>query len=333
MFPFTPFPSIESFANVVRTMRRVPIGERAPVIHYGSKIKLHGTNAGIRISGCQVQAQSRNRDITPDQDNCGFAAWVEETREFWSKWDHPGTSDAVIFGEWAGPGVQGGAQAEAVSKLDRKHFFVFAIYEPAADVYWTDPLAIGVMLGRIGDLPIRVLPWIDQGPVDFNAGASLEQFAAAISNGAELIGEHDLYIAKEFGIAGTGEGLVFMPTDRAPGSEFAAATFKVKAEAHRVRKTKAAASAGFQLPDSIAELAASFVTPARCEQALREIGGVAERPRMGEFLKWIGGDVKKESAGELEAAGSDWKKVSGIVSKHAAAWFLARCEEVRDVAA
>ena len=113
---------------------------------------------------------------------------------------------------------------------------------------------------------------------------------------------------------------------------FAAATFKVKSEVHRVRKTKAAASAGFQLPDSLFELAASFVTPARCEQALREIGGVAERPRMGEFLRWIGGDVKKESAGELEAAGADWKKVSGVASKHAAAWFLARCEEVHDAA-
>lgn len=330
MFPFTPFPSIESFANVVRTMRRAPLGERAPVIQYGSKIKLHGTNAGIRITAGQVQAQSRNRDITPDQDNCGFAAWMEETREFWAAIDR----DCVVFGEWAGPGVQGGAQAEAVSKLDRKHFFVFAILDQPTAEFITDPIMIANFIGQpVAGLTVRILPWRDRAAIDFNGGAALETFAAAASDVVEAIGERDPYIAEEFGIDGAGEGLVYVPRGMTPADVFAAAAFKIKAEAHRVRKTKAAASAGFQLPDSIAELAASFVTPARCEQALREIGGVAEKSRMGEFLKWLGGDVKKESAGELEAAGADWKKVSGIVSKQAAAWFLARCEEVRDVAA
>lgn len=331
MIPFTPFPSIESFANVVRTMRRIPLGERAPVIQYGSKIKLHGTNAGIRITAGQVQAQSRNRDITADQDNCGFAAWVEETRDHWLS-RHEFNGDYVVFGEWAGLGVQGGA--EAVSKLDRKRFFIFAAFDIARGTVITSPAQLAVDLG--GYKPVdgaHVLDWSDFGVIDFNAGTALETFAAAASEVAEAIGQRDPFIAQEFSIEGPGEGLVYMPVDEAPVAKFAAATFKVKAEAYRVRKTKAAASAGFQLPDSIAELAASFVTPARCEQALREIGGVAERPRMGEFLKWIGSDVKKESAGELEAVGADWKKVSGIVSKHAAAWFLARCEEVRDVAA
>ena len=45
--------------------------------------KIDGTNACIIISndGTEIAAQSRTRLITPDNDNAGFARWVQENKE------------------------------------------------------------------------------------------------------------------------------------------------------------------------------------------------------------------------------------------------------------
>jgi hypothetical protein len=64
--------------------------------------KIDGTNAGIRVTDDgAIIAQSRNRIITPDADNHGFAAWVAE---------HAGVLTDVLgpglhFGEWWGSGI------------------------------------------------------------------------------------------------------------------------------------------------------------------------------------------------------------------------------------
>lgn len=78
--------------------------------------KIDGTNACIQVleSG-ELVAQSRNRIITPDDDNYGFAAWVAEheteLREELGR--------GVHFGEWWGLGIQRGYGQ------DRKRFSLF----------------------------------------------------------------------------------------------------------------------------------------------------------------------------------------------------------------
>jgi hypothetical protein len=64
--------------------------------------KLDGTNACVVISDDgAISAQSRNRVITPDNDNAGFAAWVEANKAELAKLG-PGHH----FGEWWGAGIQ-----------------------------------------------------------------------------------------------------------------------------------------------------------------------------------------------------------------------------------
>lgn len=63
--------------------------------------KIDGTNACIAIENGQIShVQSRNRIITPDSDNYGFARWVQ---------DNVGTvlqlGDGYHFGEWWGQGI------------------------------------------------------------------------------------------------------------------------------------------------------------------------------------------------------------------------------------
>lgn len=67
--------------------------------------KLDGTNAQIIISddGTQIAAASRTRLITPQDDNFGFAGWVERNREALLRLG-PGRH----YGEWWGNGIQRG---------------------------------------------------------------------------------------------------------------------------------------------------------------------------------------------------------------------------------
>lgn len=68
--------------------------------------KIDGTNAQIVISdnGESIRAGSRNRWITPEDDNYGFARWVQENAETLVRVLGPGRH----FGEWWGQGIQRG---------------------------------------------------------------------------------------------------------------------------------------------------------------------------------------------------------------------------------
>lgn len=65
--------------------------------------KLDGTNAQIVIHGDEIRAGSRNRWITPEDDNYGFAAWVHRNRTELLR-----LGDGQHFGEWWGHGIQRG---------------------------------------------------------------------------------------------------------------------------------------------------------------------------------------------------------------------------------
>lgn len=86
IFPgeFTPFPKLARFS------REIVITE-----------KIDGTNASILKVGDKLQAGSRTRWITPQDDNAGFARWVEENREVLLH-----LPDGHHFGEWWGQGIQ-----------------------------------------------------------------------------------------------------------------------------------------------------------------------------------------------------------------------------------
>ncbi|AYD84866.1 RNA ligase [Mycobacterium phage Zulu] len=67
--------------------------------------KIDGTNAAVVISDdYEVGAQSRNRLITPENDNYGFAKWVWENADKLREILGPGHH----YGEWWGSGIQRG---------------------------------------------------------------------------------------------------------------------------------------------------------------------------------------------------------------------------------
>ncbi len=77
--------------------------------------KIDGTNAAIIINEQGIFAQSRTRLITPEDDNFGFARWMQENAEQLIQ----DLGIGYHYGEWWGIGIQRGYG------LDHKRFSLF----------------------------------------------------------------------------------------------------------------------------------------------------------------------------------------------------------------
>ena len=100
--------------------------------------KIDGTNAQVFISpdGQQLLAGSRTRWITPQDDNHGFAAWVEAHRD-----ELLTLGPGRHFGEWWGAGIQ------RRYGLSEKRFSLFNVQRWA--LYGTEPQRIATADPRI----------------------------------------------------------------------------------------------------------------------------------------------------------------------------------------
>lgn len=323
---FVKWKSIGKFPDVVKLAGKTGVSS----IIFKSKIKLHGTNAAIQFDGKgEIKAQKRSDFITPQNDNAGFASYVESLDIV----SHP-NSPMILYGEWAGPGVQKG---DAVSMIDEKHFFVFSVYSVEHDSYITEPHSIeSVIVGAFGedyiDKNIRVLPWYDDvyEDVKFDFGKDPQNFLNSLVNEVDnTISKEDPYIKEEFGVSGPGEGLVVYPifvnNKDYHKLDF---VFKVKTEAHSVQKQKNRKNVGYEKPEGVDEFIGTFFTEARFEQMLNEIGGEAIPKKTGEFLKAVMSDVHKESKNEIELADFEWKDVPKYAAPTVKKWWFDKCNEI-----
>lgn len=100
----TALPEFEKFAKIARLSRDIIITE-----------KIDGTNAQVLITeDGDIFAGSRKRWITPQDDNYGFARWVEGNRD-----DLLNLGPGRHFGEWWGQGIP------RKYGLDEKRFSLF----------------------------------------------------------------------------------------------------------------------------------------------------------------------------------------------------------------
>jgi len=328
---FKKFPSLNQFSNVYKNQQRFDL---PATVWYGAKIKLHGTNAAVRVnSDGLVVAQSRSRDLTLTDDNAGFAQWVNITKSAWAETNKDSIHDEIIFfGEWAGKGIQ---KVDAVTQLNDKYFFIFAIQY--GDQYMTTPADIEELIPDLDN--VIVLPWfqIFEEPIDFTNGEQCKNFADMLDETVKKIEERDPFIYDLFGIDGPGEGWVISPVCN-PGTDplegklsrdlYSMLTFKVKVEGHKVKKGPSASKV-MVVPDGAMEFVDMFVTEPRCEQGVTEaLNGDIDIKRMGEFLKWMAQDIIKESVDELEDSGLTWKEVQKYVITAARQWFQHKVKEI-----
>ena len=111
--------------------------------------KIDGTNGCIYVGADgEFGVQSRNKIITPDDDNYGFASWAYKNKEELMSLGH-----GYHYGEWYGLGIQRGYQKE------EKRFALFNTFRPH------EGLPAGV----------DIVPILYDGPFDLAALKFLEE--------------------------------------------------------------------------------------------------------------------------------------------------------------
>ncbi|HAA59132.1 MAG TPA: hypothetical protein DCE42_30565 [Myxococcales bacterium] len=326
--------SIELFHNIRRSLDKEKEldGEAFtyPKVTYKSKIKLDGTNGGIHLlPDGTVIPQSRSRLLTVRDDNIQFAAWVEANNAYFSALARSLGQHTILFGEWCGKGIQ---KRTAISKIDRKIYAVFAVqygdHNELDAMLDVEPARIRALLPSHPD--IYVLPWLgDDLVIDYGDQAQMQTIATQLNTFVEDVEHKDPWVSEHFGVEGLGEGIVLYPflKEMTEGpvhrGDCTGLMFKAKGEKHRVVKQKKSVQIDPEVAQSIEQFVDMFVTQARLEQGLQEAcEGEADPRKTGNFLKWFGQDVKKESVAELEASNLEWKDVSKAVMNRAKKWYL-----------
>eukprot|EP00026_Physarum_polycephalum_P012241 Phypoly_transcript_12529.p1 GENE.Phypoly_transcript_12529~~Phypoly_transcript_12529.p1 ORF type:complete len:363 (+),score=73.65 Phypoly_transcript_12529:22-1089(+) len=328
--------------NLARPGATVPPG----VLTYKGKIKLHGNNGGINITGSEgcytVQAQSRNQFLTPTKDLDGFAKWTEANKDAFIharkalKAAFPTTEKTVVFGEWCGEGIQ---KKVSLCRIGRKIFAVFSLMVDQGLI--SEPSVIAKFFPPQLPENMHIIPWMTSEEcgeaigLDFNKVDHLEAEVVKINSLIGRIDNSDPWVLETFKVDGPGEGVVWYPVSLQTeigeipimqSEHFSELAFKAKGEKHAVVKQDKPAQIQPQIAAGVPEFVAMFVTEGRGEQGLSKVCENGEKPskaHTAKFIQWMVDDVKKESGTELEASGLTWKQVEKEVSNAARKWFLA----------
>lgn len=330
------FTSIDQYRNAVRDVRsraqysgKNESGETVydplkpvPVLDFVGTVKLHGTNAAIVYSRGGWWYQSRERVLTLEQDNAGFMrAMIDKGDQVPLLVAHVHTwlapqldifgCEIAIFGEWCGQGIQKGVAVSTLPKM----FVVFAV---KLNGEWQDISGLDLSdydgIHNIYDFPVFTQT------IDFASPELSQNRLVEITEGVEA----ECPVGARFGVSGVGEGVVWHCVT--PG--WSDIWFKVKGEKHSVTKVRTLAAVDVEAMESMNAFVDSVVTEARLEQGLGVLKYEMLKPfdmtSIGDFLRWVFNDVKKEESDTVEASGLDLKKLGGPISAKAKAWYIAR---------
>lgn len=349
------FPSIGQYRQVIKAMHersaRNGVDEQGnpiyksvvdplPVLKYVGTVKLHGTNSSVvQTPDGEIYYQSRNRIIDPENDNAGFARFCQELDAqypgtFWAdtfdviREEYGLDNTVVIYGEWCCGNVQ---KNVALAEIPEKQFIIFAIADviestdPDEESYtrWLSPnelsgFNISKRCSRVHC--IYEYPTFEM-TIDFNNPALTQNQLVDLT----LQVEKECPVGKQFGVSGTGEGIVWQPFI----STFANPKFwfKVKGKDHSVSNVKTLAEVDLEKLKSISDFIDCIVTENRLNQGiayLQEMNKPLDRTSTGEFLSWIVNDVNKEEFDRIAASELNDKEVNRQVGIKARKWFFTK---------
>jgi hypothetical protein len=337
---FMAWPDIEAFNHVRKYLRIDPqewwmAKEKmsgTSVVHYKSKVKLHGTNSAVQIhNDGTIVCQSRERVIVPEDDNAGFARWINSQKTEWSLAFH----NIIFYGEWCGSGIQ---KSVAISDIGKKVFAVFAArYLDGSDNLIIEPSELKELFENTNIKDVYVLPWYSMpkqqavAELDIDWKSSDEELTkqtTMINDWVLAVEECDPWVEAIFGVKGTGEGLVFYPTStpHLGWENYSYLTFKAKGEKHKNIKTAAPAQVNAEAAASIDAFVDLVLTEARLQQGVEKVGGT-DMKLTGKFVAWCWSDIQKETTDELEASKLDWKAVQKPISDKARTWYLSKAKK------
>jgi hypothetical protein len=340
------YPSIEQFRNVRRHVEwRAQVvskdeatGEwimdrnaKLPTLTFLGTEKIHGSNCSARFfKDGGIVCQSRERIITPEDDNYGFARFIKSlpTEALNTLMQYvPDDVEIVIYGEWAGKGIQ---NIVAVTELE-KFWVIFGAKVVSAedddDIGWVDIRHWETPEDhRIFNI-YKSKTW--EVEVDFNDQVKMAE-AIEKMNALTLEVEKESPLALKIGnVSGVGEGIVWMSiTKPYMGPKF---IHKVKGSQHSASKVTKLANVDPEKLRTVGLFIDKHVHEGRLQQGwdnLHETKTFNYENSMGLFLSWIFNDIMKEEADELEASGFGKKDVSPAIAKKAKVWYFEKLKSV-----
>jgi hypothetical protein len=336
------FPDIGQYRNVVRTIQDrtryagkdengnaiFDTTRKLPKICFTGTVKLHGTNAGCTFTrDGQHWAQSRENIITPEDDNAGFAKFVESDLVVFEAFSELCFSDSIkygnfdyitIFGEWCGTGIQKGV---AISQLP-KMFVIFDVKYSYDDIEKGDNIYAEESFVKTLKFPdAQIYNIYDYQTYEMEI--DFEQPAMSQNKIIELVLEVEAQcpVGKSFGVDGIGEGIVFRYRD-ADGNTY---RWKSKGEKHSSSKVKTLVPVDTEKLTSVNEFIEYAVTESRLNQSCEKtfgIGAELDITKMGDFIRWIVNDIQKEESDTMEANGLTPKDINSGISKACRNWLI-----------
>lgn len=319
--------SIDAFKNVRKYVNYIVKHNviAHPTIEYEGTVKLHGTNAGVVVKADgTVYAQARNRNITPFDDNAGFAKFVHDNEDLIRDTFIDEDEDIVIFGEFAGGNIQSGV---AINQLE-KMFVIFDVKSTTennvmkhVDLRYIDHIfsndSIKNQLNDARFFYIRDFKTYDI-TIDFSDIISMNKSVEQIIGWVDEIGT-ECPVGTAFGVNGVGEGLVFKPKDVPEFFGKNELYFKAKDARHSASKVTKTVSIDPEVLEGAMEFVSYAVTENRVGQAIFEIGIDAStdaRSSTGDVIQWCMKDIIKEEINEMNANNID-KKLLGKYAPNA----------------
>lgn len=322
------FMHIESFKQISKHGREVCAKTGQPIKYKGT-VKLHGTNSAVVFKGSELIAQSKNRELSITDDNAGFAAFVEDKKfDFWDAyWQiHEHYSDIIaidnevitLFGEWIGPGIQ---DSVAICKLPVRQFVAFAICigEGEEKRY----LDFDFDLVNMEDANIfsinRIPSWEIE--VDFS---SVESVQSALDKTYDLTESVDANCpwAASFDIIGPGEGIVWTPQGENSGDT--ELVFKTKGNTHKQKLDKPPRVKVGEVIPEVDQFIDNHLTGDRLQQGLdwlEEMGRPFSLNSTGDFIKFVVGEIERETSEEVKEIGHPWNVFSRKICASVAMWY------------
>ncbi len=298
-----------------------------PTLTFKGTVKLHGTNASVYYTPeGGIRAGKRNSGLSPEQltGHMGFNQFVQVTKKDYFagllKNIHlqcmcNDKEQIIIYGEWAGTGIQKGVGISLLPKA----FYIFdiAIYNEEDDEYtWADIDKITIPtednIYKITDF-LRLEVEIDFNNPELSQNKLIE-FTTKI--------EEKCPVAKQLGVSGIGEGIVWKTEWR--GERY---IFKVKGDKHSTSKVKKLASIDPELLKSINEFIDYACTVNRIEQGIKEVNA-KERSDMPNLIKWIANDIIVEEDDVLQANSLEWKQVARDISTKIRQYYFKKLDTI-----
>ena len=334
------FPSIEQFRNVVANVKRMAtfVGlddngdaiynelAELPTITFKGTVKLHGTNAGVCYNDQNgLYPQSKGNVLTIGKDNFGFASFVKSKEQlFLNSINHIKEVYAIdtsiytisLYGEWAGKGIQ---KIVAISDLPKSLYSVGCKISKPSDPdfvsFWVDVSEIR--------FPETDTCWNINEFETFEIDVDFNHPEIAQNRFVELIKyvEDECPVAKQLGVSGIGEGIVWVGEYK--GNEL---RFKTKGEKHagksKVKTVKPVDEGRLKIVNELVDK----VTPIwRLNQMFNEAtdgGKDIDRKNLGGYIKTVIADVIKEDMDLVFEAGLEMKDINKGISKIAREYFF-----------